>query len=83
MGSAGGVFTNKLAFGFGAKRLGALPVADWFGADGFAFGLGDLAMGDAVWWVADIYAFGAVHHLTSFIRAHRLAVRSGIINSRI
>jgi len=37
-----GIFTNQLAFRFGAFGLGAFPVTSWFFTDSFAFRFGRL-----------------------------------------
>jgi hypothetical protein len=76
LGSAGGVFANKLALGLGTKGFLALPVADGFGTNGLALGFGHLAVGHAMGRVADVHAFGTVHQLASFVRTHRTAVRT-------
>ena len=81
--SASWVLTHKFALWFRTEWFRALPVANWFSTNSLTFGFGDLTVSNTVGWVANVDTFRAVHHLTSFIRAHRLAVRSGIINSRI
>jgi len=74
--SAGGVFADEFALGLGTFGLVALPVALGLFTDGFAFGFGDLAVGDAVGGLADGHALGAVFHLAGLVGAHDLAVGS-------
>jgi len=78
--SAAWVFTNQLAFWFGALGLRAFPVAFWLFTNCLAFRFGGLAMGDTVWGLADIYTFRAVISFTSFIWAHDGAIRSLTLN---
>jgi hypothetical protein len=76
LGSASGVFANKLTFGFGAFGFVAFPVTFGFFTDGFTFGFGDLAMGDTVRRFTDGDTFGAVFHFACFFGAHDLTVGS-------
>ncbi len=70
-----GVLADQLALGFRAGRLVTLPVTLGFLTDGFAFGLGSLAVGDAVGLFADCDALRAVEHFATFIRALDFALR--------
>jgi hypothetical protein len=69
------VFADKFALGFRAVGLVAFPVALGFFADRLAFGLGSLAVSDAVRLFADSYALGAVEHFAAFIRAFNLHIK--------
>ena len=71
--NAVGVFTNKFAFGFRAIGFVAFPVAFGFFANWLTFWLGSLAMSNAMGLFADSYAFRAVKHFTTFIRAFNFA----------
>lgn len=83
MGSAGGVFTDQLAFGFRTEGFRTFPVTIGLGTDRLTFGFGRLAVGDTVGGLAHVHTFGTVGHFAGFVRAHRSAVRpnfSFIIN---
>ena len=69
------IFANKLAFGLGAVRLMAFPIAFRFFANRLAFGLGSLAMSNAMRLFADSYALRAVEHLATFVRAFDFTFR--------
>jgi len=76
LGSASGVFTNKLTFGFGAFGLVAFPVTSGFFANGFTFRFRHLTMSNTVGGFTDSHTFRAIFHFTGLIRTHDLTVRS-------
>jgi hypothetical protein len=74
--SASRVFTNQFTLGLRAEGFRTFPVTNGFGTNGFTFRFRYLAMGDAVRGIAYVDTLRAIHQFTSFIRAHRSAVRS-------
>jgi len=62
-----GIFAYKFALWFGAIGLVTFPVAFGFFTNRFTFGLGSLAMSDAMRLFANSNALGAIEHFASFI----------------
>jgi hypothetical protein len=69
-----GILTNQFTFRFRACRFMAFPVTFRFLAYRFTFGFRGLAMSNTMRLFADCYAFGAVEHFATFIRAFNFTV---------